>query len=345
LTISQGSFGDLVIVARYSDLFTKIQFVVESPGGIAWECENRTLDENNADYIKTGTLPYTAKIVSESMLTPTSMTVMEGVLDEGYSVTLESNYGIFEILNWELVVGDITVYVVLPEQKGCFTPESLVYLSDGSTKEIQYVTYSDEILCWDFYNGGYKFQKPVLFYECINKNEGNTTKLFFSDNTSISIFAHHKLLNAETLEWVTIRSSNVEQFVGQSFIKIDDRNNNTCKAVELTGYEISTQDIIGYSLLIAEYLNCVVDDFFSLEVPLGYEELFIIFDIEENMRYDSDKIEEDIANYGLFTYDDFKDYVSESQFYALCGHYMKIPVAKGLSTPEDMMKLALSYFS
>jgi len=209
----------------------------------------------------------------------------------------------------------------------------------------QYVTYSDEILCWDFYNGGYKFQKPVLFYECINKNEGNTTKLFFSDNTSISIFAHHKLLNAETLEWVTIRSSNVEQFVGQSFIKIDDRNNNTCKAVELTGYEISTQDIIGYSLLIAEYLNCVVDDFFSLEVPLGYEELFIIFDIEENMRYDSDKIEEDIANYGLFTYDDFKDYVSESQFYALCGHYMKIPVAKGLSTPEDMMKLALSYFS
>ena len=39
--------------------------------------------------------------------------------------------------------------------ESCVTPETLVTLADGTQKEIQYVTYDDQLLIWNFYEGKY----------------------------------------------------------------------------------------------------------------------------------------------------------------------------------------------
>ena len=45
----------------------------------------------------------------------------------------------------------------------------------------------------------------------------------------------------------------------------------------------------------------------------------------------------DIEKYGLFTYDDWKDYATEEQFAAFNGEYLKVAIGKGLVTVEELI--------
>lgn len=43
--------------------------------------------------------------------------------------------------------------------------------------------------------------------------------------------------------------------------------------------------------------------------------------------------------YGLYTYEDWKDYVSYDEFVALNGQYLKIVIGKGYLSYEDVLNL------
>ena len=58
-------------------------------------------------------------------------------------------------------------------------------------------------------------------------------------------------------------------------------------------------------------------------MPGGIEGLFDIFELRPDMKVDEAKMEEDIATYGLFQYEDFAAYLSESVFDALPVKYLK----------------------
>ena len=47
----------------------------------------------------------------------------------------------------------------------------------------------------------------------------------------------------------------------------------------------------------------------------------------------------DIEKYGLFTYEEWKDYVSYEEFVALNGQYFKILLGKGYLTVDDIFTL------
>lgn len=46
-----------------------------------------------------------------------------------------------------------------------------------------------------------------------------------------------------------------------------------------------------------------------------------------------------IEMYGLYTYEDWKDYVSYDEFVALNGQYLKIVIGKGYLSYEDVLNL------
>lgn len=52
---------------------------------------------------------------------------------------------------------------------------------------------------------------------------------------------------------------------------------------------------------------------------------------------------EDIEQYGLFTYDDFADYIPEEIFEAFGGQYLKVAMGKGLLTWDDIFALVDRY--
>ena len=68
-----------------------------------------------------------------------------------------------------------------------------------------------------------------------------------------------------------------------------------------------------------------------------------IFEYDENMKIDEAKKQADIEKYGLYTYEEFAEYLSIEQFNALPFSYLKVAVAQGKLTWEDIIDL-IAYF-
>lgn len=51
----------------------------------------------------------------------------------------------------------------------------------------------------------------------------------------------------------------------------------------------------------------------------------------------------DIEKYGLYTYEEFADYVTYEQFVAFNGPYLKVLVGRGIVTFEEILQLIEMY--
>ena len=49
-----------------------------------------------------------------------------------------------------------------------------------------------------------------------------------------------------------------------------------------------------------------------------------------------EKMKSDINKYGLFSYNEWKDYVTEEQFNAFNGSILKVAIGKGLISMEEL---------
>jgi hypothetical protein len=63
------------------------------------------------------------------------------------------------------------------------------------------------------------------------------------------------------------------------------------------------------------------------------------FELGEDMKYDEEQMQADIEKYGLYTYEDFKEYMTYEQFTALNLSIFKVSVAKGYITWEEILFL------
>ena len=70
---------------------------------------------------------------------------------------------------------------------------------------------------------------------------------------------------------------------------------------------------------------------------------FDYFEIGEGMKYDEEKKQADIEKYGLYTYEDFAEYVTYEQFIAFNGPYLKVLVGRNIVTYEQIIALIANY--
>ena len=79
-------------------------------------------------------------------------------------------------------------------------------------------------------------------------------------------------------------------------------------------------------------------------MPGAIDGLFNIFEYDETMKYDEEKMQADIEKYGLYTYEDFKDYVSYEIYEAVTSaKYFKVAVGKGMITFEEIIAIIKAY--
>ena len=60
----------------------------------------------------------------------------------------------------------------------------------------------------------------------------------------------------------------------------------------------------------------------------------------DGLKYDEEALQKDIEKYGLFTYEELAEYLTEEEFasfVAMNGHYYKIGIGKGLYTLEELL--------
>ena len=63
------------------------------------------------------------------------------------------------------------------------------------------------------------------------------------------------------------------------------------------------------------------------------------FEIDDNLKFKQESIDYYVDLYGLYTYEEWSEYFTPEQFYALNGQYYKILVGRGYLTEEDIYTL------
>ncbi len=278
---------------------------------------------------------------------PATPTVVDGVLCysspemEGVNRDAMTIYAKYE---YKDNAGNIYYYYVAYKcakitNIACVSGDTLVTLADGSYKRIDEVTHSDKLLVWDFYNGKYTEASPMII-----SNHGydyNTViKLTFDDSTEIKVVNLHQFFDAEENKLVTIDAQTVGDYLNHNFVK---RDGNGYKTVKLINYEISKEYIDSYGIVSAFHYDILVEDMFSADYPHELYDLMTYFEVGENLVYDKEKMEADIKTYGLYTYEEFADYMTYQQFDAMNIKYMKISVGKGHYTFDGILDLIEEY--
>ena len=223
----------------------------------------------------------------------------------------------------------------------CVTPDTLVTLADGTQKRIDAVTYEDQLLVWDFYNGKYAVAPAAIIF---NHGYADNTiiKLSFSDGTVVKVANLHQFYDNDLNKFVSIDADSVAQYVGHSFAK---QSSDGYTTATLDGYEISVEYEAAYGIISAYHYNIIVEGMISTDFMLEDYDLFNYFELGENMTFDEEQMKADIEKYGLYTYEDFADYLTYEQFVGFNVQYFKIAVGKGNYTYEGILELIATYLN
>ena len=217
----------------------------------------------------------------------------------------------------------------------CLVKGSLITLFDGSQKKVEDLQPSDLLLVWNHETGKFDYS-PVIFL--IHKNEKEELHriitLKFSNGKEVKIVSEHGFFSLDEKKYVQINELNVKDYIGHSFANTDDLRN--IESITLVSYYITEEITTIYSPITFKHLNCFVDGI--LTVTNCTDGLVNYFELDENMKYDEEKMQQDIEKYGLFTYEEWAPYASYETFLAFNGAYVKVAVGKGLTTIEDIIE-------
>ena len=135
-------------------------------------------------------------------------------------------------------------------------------------------------------------------------------------------------------KYVYITEENYTDYIGHSFAVFDEelKTYNTTVLIESTLEEEYTGC---YSLVTVYHMNYFIDGLFSY--PGGISGLFNYFEYDEDLKYNEEKMQADIEKYGVYTYEDFADYISEEAFNSSPSVYLKVAVGKGMITFEEIL--------
>ena len=236
----------------------------------------------------------------------------------------------------ETTVDGATVYIIADlTMKECFTGDTQVTLSNGSSVRLDSLNQGDLILSWNAITGAFETMPISLFW---NHGEGfyDVIRLFFSNGKIIKVVTRHGFFDATLNKYVYIDSTNYDEYIGHEFACLSE--NGMFENVTLLKGECEKEWSSCYSLRTAVNDNAIVDGFLTLtheDIP----GLLTYFVFGEGYMYDKTKMQEDIEKYGLYTYEEWKEYVSYNEFVALNGKYMTIPIGKGYLTREDVLRL------
>lgn len=217
----------------------------------------------------------------------------------------------------------------------CVTPDTLVTLADGSQKRIDEVTYADQLLVWNFFDGKYDVATPAVIFNHGTK-DNTVIELGFDDESVIKVVWSHQFFDVDANKFITITDENVKDYVGHKFIKMDGEEK---KLVKLVDYDVRQEKVGSYGIITALHYNAITGGFLTTNFePVDFG-LYNYFEVGENMTFDKEKMEEDIEKYGLYTYADFADYLTPEFFDGYNIKYMKVSVGKGQYTYEGMIDL------
>jgi len=155
-------------------------------------------------------------------------------------------------------------------ESACFLPDTLITLSDNTTKQIKDITYNDELKVWNFDEG--KFDKAnIAWLTRSGLHNDHYYKLTFSDGTILKTTgtnSNHKVYNIDD-----------KFFEGVAYIEIGKHVFTENGVVTLVNKEYIEEDVEYYNLITEHHFNCFANG------VLTSDRYGNIYKIDENMMF------------------------------------------------------------
>lgn len=220
------------------------------------------------------------------------------------------------------------------DDDGCFAKGTLITVADGTQIPVENLKEGDNILVFNHATGTIDVS-PISYIFHDGKREYEVLTLRF-DDTSVDVLYAHGFFDTDNRKYVLINAENVKEYIGHRFYYVAFINGAyEKKIVTLTDYTVHTKETECYSVLTAAHINHIANG--MLAVTDDIKGIYNIFDLDGDYKYDADKMAADIEQYGLFSYDDWRDYATAEQFEAFNGAYLKVAIGKGLVTVNEIM--------
>lgn len=227
---------------------------------------------------------------------------------------------------------DVTLYAY---SKGCFASGTMILLADGTQKAIEDIQSGDIIMSWNFITGQLEAM-PVSLYWDHGEDVYNIINLEFSNDSVVRVITMHGFFDYDLNEFVYINEENCIDYIGHQFVAYDA--SGTYTIVRLTNAYITKEQTGCYSLRSACNDNTFAGGLMTLTME-DAKGFLTYFEVGDNLKYDAEKMQADIDQFGLFTYEEWAEYVSYEEFVALNGQYFKILIGKGILSMEDIFTL------
>lgn len=224
----------------------------------------------------------------------------------------------------------------------CVATGSLVTLADGSVKKVEELLTTDKILAFDHENGEY-VEADILVVAHHGDQFRYVMNLEFSNGSSVKLVDYHGLFDTTLNKYVYLTNDNFTEFKGHEFAMQSEAGYETAV---LENAFLSYEYTGAYAVVTDYYMNCFTNGFFSIipEAKIAVD----AFEYGADLKFDTDKMLQDIETYGLYEYEEFSAFVSEEVFNLMPFKYVKVTEGKGLTTMEEVagiLKGMSSYLS
>lgn len=222
---------------------------------------------------------------------------------------------------------------------GCFVAGTLITMGDGTQQKIENVKVGDMVQTWDFLTGQIESMPVCQFYRLEDK-QADLLSLKFDDGTAVDVVYSHGFFDATLNNFVFIDVENYNEYIGHEFVKF---NGQEIEKTILISVEHTIKDTEFYAIITACNLNAFAENLMTLTKPY-IEGTHTYFEFGENLMYDQEKMQADIEQYGLYSYEEacsiLKDmgfeYFPYEYYVAVNVQYYKILIGKGVVTFDDI---------
>lgn len=313
-----------------------INFTLSLNDGAKWASIERTLKASQAgrQYINDSNQPVNTVNDTEKITIHTGSGT--GLSDDGFSLTIK----VAELGTGKIYLATLNL---IHKADACVVYGTKIALIDGTEKNVENLTIKDDLLVFNHDQG--ELSSSQLFFN-YHQNEDNIVtapilKLSFENGNYIEIHVDHGFFNYTRKEYVYINKDNYMKFINDEFIFLE-KTGKLGKTRLLKG-NVKVKTVRVYSPVSVYHLNVFTNGFLSITGEI--EGWFNYFDCNDSLKFNEEKKKKDIERYGLYEYEDFKDYIRKEIFDLLPIPYLKVSVGKGLTTKENIIKVMKKYLS
>ena len=221
----------------------------------------------------------------------------------------------------------------------CMVEGTLITLADGTQKRVEELKIGDMVMIFNHTTGQYE-AAPLIFNthaDEIEEKEVDVLHLEFSNGKDLKIVESHGLFDMTLMQYVYVNYDNYQNYVGHEFYALND-NDMIGEKTELINAYIMKEATRIFCPVTYFHMNSFANGFLNTpNIPGNITGLVNYFEYDKNLKYNEEAMERDIMKYGLYSYDDFKDYISEAAYNSSPAVYLKVAVGKGMITYEQIL--------